>query len=220
MMPFDQLFPLLLQGTWESLYMTFASTFFSYLLGLPLGIALVVTEKDGLMPNRPINAVLNVLVNILRSAPFLILIMALTDVTRAVMGTSLGSSAIVFPLVIAAFPYVGRLVEGSIREVEGGIVEAMKSMGARPMQIILKAYLPEAMPSLIIGAALATTTILGYSAMAGIVGGGGLGAIAINYGYYKYQYEMMYICLALLILLVQIIQKIGNLIARKVDKRR
>jgi len=220
MMPFDQLFPLLLQGTWESLYMTFASTFFSYLLGLPLGIALVVTEKDGLMPNRPINAVLNVLVNILRSAPFLILIMALTDVTRAVMGTSLGSSAIVFPLVIAAFPYVGRLVEGSIREVEGGIVEAMKSMGARPMQIILKAYLPEAMPSLIIGAALATTTILGYSAMAGIVGGGGLGAIAINYGYYKYQYEMMYICLALLILLVQVIQKIGNLIARKVDKRR
>ncbi|MBE5781380.1 MAG: ABC transporter permease [Clostridiales bacterium] len=219
-MPFDQLFPLLLQGTWESLYMTFASTFFSYLLGLPLGIALVVTEKDGLMPNRPINAVLNVLVNILRSAPFLILIMALTDVTRAVMGTSLGSSAIVFPLVIAAFPYVGRLVEGSIREVEGGIVEAMKSMGARPMQIILKAYLPEAMPSLIIGAALATTTILGYSAMAGIVGGGGLGAIAINYGYYKYQYEMMYICLALLILLVQVIQKIGNLIARKVDKRR
>jgi len=179
-----------------------------------------VTEKDGLMPNRPINAVLNVLVNILRSAPFLILIMALTDVTRAVMGTSLGSSAIVFPLVIAAFPYVGRLVEGSIREVEGGIVEAMKSMGARPMQIILKAYLPEAMPSLIIGAALATTTILGYSAMAGIVGGGGLGAIAINYGYYKYQYEMMYICLALLILLVQVIQKIGNLIARKVDKRR
>jgi len=200
--------------------MTFASTFFSYLLGLPLGIALVVTEKDGLMPNRPINAVLNVLVNILRSAPFLILIMALTDVTRAVMGTSLGSSAIVFPLVIAAFPYVGRLVEGSIREVEGGIVEAMKSMGARPMQIILKAYLPEAMPSLINGAALATTTILGYSAMAGIVGGGGLGAIAINYGYYKYQYEMMYICLALLILLVQVIQKIGNLIARKVDKRR
>ena len=141
-------------------------------------------------------------------------------VTRAVVGTSLGSPAIIFPLVIASFPYVSRLVEGSIREVEGGIVEAMRSMGARPMQIITKALLPEAMPSLIVGAALATTTILGYSAMAGIVGGGGLGAIAINYGYYKYKFGMMYLCLALLILLVQVIQMIGNLIARKVDKRR
>ena len=220
MPPIDQLIPLLLQGTWESLYMTFASTFFAYVLGLPLGIALVVTEKGGLMPNRPLNAFLNGLVNILRSAPFLILIMALTPVTRAVVGTSLGSPAIIFPLVIASFPYVSRLVEGSIREVEGGIVEAMRSMGARPMQIITKALLPEAMPSLIVGAALATTTILGYSAMAGIVGGGGLGAIAINYGYYKYKFGMMYLCLALLILLVQVIQMIGNLIARTVDKRR
>ena len=155
MPPIDQLIPLLLQGTWESLYMTFASTFFAYVLGLPLGIALVVTEKGGLMPNRPLNAFLNGLVNILRSAPFLILIMALTPVTRAVVGTSLGSPAIIFPLVIASFPYVSRLVEGSIREVEGGIVEAMRSMGARPMQIITKALLPEAMPSLIVGAALA-----------------------------------------------------------------
>ncbi|MDL2225215.1 ABC transporter permease [Eubacteriales bacterium OttesenSCG-928-M02] len=218
-MTFDVLLPLLWEETGSTLYMTFASTALSYVLGLPLGILLAVTDKNGLLPNRPINWFFNTAVNILRSAPFLILMIAALPLTRKILGTTLGSTATVIPLVIAAFPYVGRLVESSLKEVDAGMIEAMRSMGARPHQIILKGLLPEALPSLLTGATLATTTILGYGAMAGFIGGGGLGAVAINYGYYRYKYDIMFIALALLIIIVQLIQMAGNAIAHRVDKR-
>ena len=215
----EQLFALLTKETWTTLYMTLFSTLFAYLLGLPLGVLLVVTEKNGLWPNRGIHWLLNVFVNILRSAPFLILMMTVMPITRSIVGIAYGPKATIVALTISAFPYVGRLVESSLKEVDPGVIEAMRSMGARPMQIIRKALLPEALPSLLTGATLATTTILGYSAMAGAIGGGGLGAVAINYGYYRYEYMVMILTLALLILLVQIIQMLGNAWARTVDKR-
>ena len=216
----QEMISIMVDGFFETLYMTFLSTAVAYVIGLPMGILLVTTDKDGLTPNLAVNKVLNVFVNIVRSLPFLILLIAVVPITRAIAGTSIGSTATVIPLVIASAPYIARLIEGSLREVDHGVVEAMLSMGARPMQIILKGMLKEALPSLINGAAIATTTILGYSAMAGIVGGGGLGAIAINYGYYRTETLIMLIAVVVLVLVVQVIQAIGDRIALKIDKRK
>lgn len=219
-MPVGEMLEMIGVGLLETLYMTLASTLFSYVLGLPLGVVLVVTDQGGILPNKPLNSVLNVVVNILRSVPFLILLILVMPITRAITGTTIGSSATVVPLVIAAFPFIARLVESSIKEVDYGVIEAAKSMGARPWDIITKVMLPEAKPSLLVGCAIAVTTILGYSAMAGIVGGGGLGAIAINYGFYKYEALLMIVTVVVLVIVVQIFQEVGTRIANATDKRR
>jgi len=211
---------LLLEGTFETFYMVIVSTLFSYALGLPLGVLLVVSDKDGIHPMPALNRVLGVAINLLRSAPFLILLVALTPVTRAIVGTSLGSTATIVPLVIGSAPFIARMVESSLKEVDGGVIEAAQSMGASPIQIILRVLLPEAKPSLMVGPALAITTILGYSAMAGFVGGGGLGTIAVNYGVHRYQTDVMLVTLALLVIIVQVFQEVGMRIAARIDKRR
>ncbi|MDF2614001.1 MAG: metI [Clostridia bacterium] len=211
---------MIVKGVFETLYMTLLSTLLAYVIGLPLGIILVITEKGGILPETRVNKVLNVIVNLARSIPFLILLIAVLPLTRIITGTTIGSTATVVPLVIAAAPFIARLVESSIKEIDKGVIEASLSMGASPMQIIYKVMIPEAIPSLIVGAAIATTTILGYSAMAGIVGGGGLGTIAINYGYYRYEKGIMIVTVILLIIIVQILQEIGMKIAAKKDKRK
>ena len=211
---------LIVQGTFETLYMTLASTLLAYLIGLPMGVLLVTSDSEGIVPMRLLNQVLNIVVNITRSIPFLILLIAVIPLTRLITGTTIGSTATIVPLVIAAAPFIARLVESSIKEVDYGIIEASLSMGASPMQVVTKVMIPEAKPSLIIGAAIATTTILGYSAMAGIVGGGGLGDIAIRFGYYRYETGMMVITVVLLVLIVQLFQEVGMKIAQKQDRRK
>ena len=209
----------LLNGIWETLYMTLTSTVMAYVLGIPVGIVLYITDKNGICKNRPVNFILGVIVNVLRSVPFLILLVAILPFTRLVVGTTLGSTAAIVPLVVAAAPFVARMVESSLKEVDGGLIEAAQSMGASPVQIILKVLIPEAKPSLLVGSAIAVTTILGYSAMAGFVGGGGLGAIAINYGYYRYNNKVMLITVLLLVVIVQILQELGMRVATRTDKR-
>ena len=205
---------------WETVYVTVLSTAFAIVLGLPLGVLLVVGEKNGVLPlPKGLMHVLNVVINLLRSVPFLILMIMVFPLTRLIVGTTVGTVASIVPLVIAAFPFVARLVEGSLREVNPNIIEAAQSMGATPMQIICKVMIPESVPSLISNATIAITTILGYSAMSGIIGGGGLGKIAINYGYYRYKFLIMLIAVILLIVLVQIFQSVGTKIAVKSDKR-
>ena len=211
---------LIVQGTFETLYMTLASTLLAYLIGLPMWVLLVTSDSEGIVPMRLLNQVLNIVVNITRSIPFLILLIAVIPLTRLITGTTIGSTATIVPLVIAAAPFIARLVESSIKEVDYGIIEASLSMGASPMQVVTKVMIPEAKPSLIIGAAIATTTILGYSAMAGIVGGGGLGDIAIRFGYYRYETGMMVITVVLLVLIVQLFQEVGMKIAQKQDRRK
>ena len=206
-------------GIYESLYMTLVSTIMSYVIGLPLGLALVATDKEGIYPILWLNKLLGFVVNVLRSIPFLILLIAVMPITRFVAGTTLGSKATIVPLVIAAGPFIARMVESSLKEVDRGVIEAAESMGASPFQIMFKVLSPEAKPSLLIGAAISVTTILGYSAMAGIVGGGGLGAIAMNYGYYRYQKDIMFITVILLVVIVQIMQEVGMKIATASDKR-
>ena len=204
----------------ETFYVTVLATAFAILLGLPLGVLLVAGEKGGVMPlPKPLLKLIDVVINILRSVPFLILMILVIPLTRFLVGTSVGTVASIVPLVIAAFPFVARLVEGSAREVDRGILEASVSMGASTWQIIIKVILPECKPSLINGATVATTTILGYSAMAGIVGAGGLGSIAINYGYYRRVPVTMWVSVIILVLLVQVIQEAGNRIANRTDKR-
>ena len=198
------------EGLLDTIYMTLASTAMAYLLGLPLGLLLVITEKDSILPLPVFNRVLGVIINLLRSIPFLILLVWVMPVTRAIVGTTIGSSATVVPLVIAAAPFIARMVESSIKEVDPGVIEAAQSMGATNAQIVWKVLLPEAKPSLIVGAAISVTTILGYSAMAGFVGGGGLGDIAIRFGYYRYEDEIMLITVIILVLLVQVMQEGGN----------
>lgn len=211
---------MILIGLLETIYMTFLSTFLAYVIGLPLGVLLVTSENNGILPMPKLNQVLNIVVNIVRSVPFLILLIAVIPFTRFVIGTTIGSTATVVPLVIAAAPFIARVVESSIKEVDKGVIEAAVSMGCSPFQIIYKVMIPEAVPSLIIGAAIATTTILGYSAMAGIVGGGGLGDIAIRFGLYRYQNDIMIVTVILLVLVVQVAQEIGMKIAKKQDKRK
>ena len=208
-----QLVKLFGDGILETLYMTLVSTAISYLLGLPIGVLLTTSAPDGISPRPVLYRTLGVVVNILRSVPFLILMVCVLGLTRFLVGTIIGSTAVIPPLVIAAAPYVGRMVEGSLKEVDHGVIEAAQSMGASVL-------LPESTPSLLNGAAIVTTTILSYSAMAGALGGGGLGAIAINYGYHRFQPDMMWIAVVLLVLLVQLIQLIGDRLVVKSDKRR
>lgn len=211
---------LLVVGIFETLYMTLVSTALAYVLGLPLGVILVVTEEGSLLPNKWVNKGLNVIVNITRSIPFIILLIAVLPFTRLVVGTTIGSTATIVPLVLSAAPFIARLVESSVKEIDKGVIEAATSMGATPMQIICKVMLPEAKPALIVGSAIATTTILGYSAMAGFTGGGGLGTIAINYGYYRYDTSTMFVTVVLLVIIVQLLQEIGMKYAKRVDRRK
>lgn len=212
--------PLLPFASWETFYATAGSTLLALVIGLPLGVLLVVGEPDGVRPlPRTVMAALNAIINLLRSVPFLILMMAVIPLSRAIIGTSIGTTASIVPLVAASFPFVSRLVEASLREVDGGVVEAAQSMGATPLQIIVKVLLPESLPSLIANITIALTTVLGYSAMAGIIGGGGLGQIAINYGYYRYNYPVMVVATALLVVLVQVFQTVGTHLAARCDKR-
>ena len=205
---------------WETLYVTVLSTALAILLGLPLGVLLVAGEKDGVLPlPKPVLSVLNVIINLLRSIPFLILMIMVFPLSRLIIGTAVGTTATIVPLVAAAFPFVARLVESSLREVDPNIIEAAQSMGATPMQIICKVMIPESVPSLIQNVTISLTTILGYSAMSGIIGGGGLGKVAIDYGYYRYKYLVMFAAVILLILLVQLFQTVGTKLAVKCDKR-
>lgn len=218
---FDQvIIDMIIKGFWDSIYMTFMSTLFAYLLGLPLGIILVVTDKDGIRPIPWLNAILGFIINILRSVPFLILLITIMPFTRWVVGTSIGANATVVPLVVAAAPFIARVVESSLKEVDKGVIEAAQSMGTSTFQLIYKVLIPEAGPSLIVGAALAVTTILSYSALAGFVGGGGLGDIAIRYGYSRYQADIMLFTVALLVVIVQVLQEVGMKLAKISDRRK
>ena len=218
-MTISQILPLVPQALWESVYMTVLSTLSAYIIGMPLGLVLVVTGKDGIHPMRTLNLALGAVVNFLRSVPFILLLFFLNPFTRWVVGTTVGSPATIVPLVISAFPFVARMVESSAKEVDRGVIEASQSMGASNWQIVTKVILPEARPSLINGAALSATTILGYSAMASINGGGGLGAIAINYGHYRQNYAVMFAMIVVLVLLVQVLQEFGTRGARLSDRR-
>ena len=205
---------------WETFYVTVIATLFAIIIGLPLGVLLVVGEKGGVLPlPKSLMRVLNVIVNLLRSIPFLILMIIVFPLTRLIVGTTVGTVASIVPLVIAAFPFVARLAESSLRELDPNIIEAAQSMGASPFQIITRVMIPESVPSLLTNATTAITTILGYTAMSGIIGGGGLGKIAINYGYYRYKYLIMIVAVILLMLLVQLFQTVGTKVAAKSDKR-
>lgn len=211
---------MILAGIGETLYMTLASTILGYVFGMPLGIALAVTDKTGIRPNAVVYKILDVVSNIIRSIPFLILLIVLIPFTRLVVGKSYGSTATIVPLVVAATPFIGRMVESSLKEVDGGVIEAAQSMGAGTFTIIFRVLLVEARTSILVGATIAIGTILGYSAMAGTVGGGGLGDIAIRYGYHRYQVDIMVVTVILLIVLVQIFQTIGMHISNKIDRRK
>ena len=212
--------PLRPEALWETCYITVLSTALSLVIGLPLGVLLVAGEKGGVLPLPAwLMRILNLIINLLRSIPFLILMIMVLPVSRAIIGTAVGTTATVVPLVAAAFPFVARLVESSLRELDGNIIEAAQSMGATPFQIIVKVMIPESVPSLIQNVTIALTTILGYSAMSGIIGGGGLGKIAIDYGYYRYKYLVMFVAVIILILLVQLFQSLGTYLARRCDKR-
>ena len=215
----DKMLQLVGVGILETFYMTLSATALAYLIGLPLGLVLVISDPAGIHPMPKLNKVLGAIINFLRAAPFLILLMLLFPFTRLLIGTTIGASAMVPPLFIAAFPFVARMVESSVKEVDAGVVEAAQSMGASTLQIVCKVLLPEAKPSLLLGATIAITTILGYSAMAGIVGGGGLGAIAINYGYYRKEYDILAVMVVFLSLIVLVFQTLGEKISRRVDKR-
>ena len=210
---------MIVKNIFITLYMTLGSTLVAYLLGLPMGIALVTTAKDGLRPNRIGYKILDVFVNIVRSVPFLILLILVMPFTRLIVGKTYGPTATIVPLVLAAAPFIARMVESSLLEVDKGVIEAAQSMGASLWTIIFKVLLGEARTSLIVGATISLGTILGYSAMAGIVGGGGLGDIAIQYGYYRYQADIMWVTVILLVLLVQLMQFIGTKLSKKLDKR-
>lgn len=216
---FDAYGLLLAQGTWDTIVMTGVSTLFAYVIGVPLGVALIVTGPNGLKPHRVLNAVLGWIVNIGRSIPFIILLVALIPFTRWIVGTSLGVPGAIVPLVVASAPFVGRMVEQSLAEVDGGLVEAAQSFGASIWQIVTKVFLKESLPSLIRGVSITFITLFGYSAMAGTVGAGGLGDIAIRYGYQRYQDDVMIAAVILCIVLVQVFQSAGDIAARKVDKR-
>lgn len=206
-------------GILETLYMTLFSTLLAYVLGLPIGILLNISGKNGLKPMKAVNTILGAIVNVVRSVPFIILLITVLPFTQWLLGTTLGASATVVPLVICAAPFIGRMVEGSLSEVPAGVIEAARAMGTSTFKIIFKTLIPEAMPSLINGATITVTTILGYTAMAGYVGGGGLGAIAINYGYYRYNTPVMLVTVALMVIIVQLFQMTGSFIGRKIDKR-
>ncbi len=219
-MSFDaQTVQMLAVGTLETLYMIFVSAVTAYVIGLPLGVILVVTDKDGIRPMPVVNQVLGFIINILRSIPFIILLIMILPITRAIVGTTIGVNATVVPLVASAAPYIARMIESALKEVDAGVIEAAKSMGASTWQIIYKVLLPESVPVNLMGAAITVTTILGYTAMTGFTGGGGLGGIAVNYGYYRYETAIMLVSVVLLVVIVQIIQAAGVKLSRKCDKR-
>ncbi len=210
---------MIFEGILETLYMTIASTMLAYLFGLPLGVLLIVSDKNGIKPMPTLNAIISFIVNIFRSIPFLILLVAIIPFTRLVVGTMLGSTAAIVPLTVAAAPFVARMVETSLKEVDAGVVEAAESMGASTWQIISKVLLPEAKPSLITNATVTVITVLGYSAMAGFTGGGGLGDIATRYGLYKFDTATMWLVVLVIVVIVQILQEIGLRIAKVTDNR-
>jgi len=217
---FMNVLPTIPQESWETFYSTVLSTLFALALGLPLGVLLVIGERDGVLPLPAwLMRLLNALINLLRSVPFLILMIIVMPLARFIVGTAIGTKAAIPALVIASFPFVSRLVETSLREVDGGVIEAAQSMGATPFQIVAKVMLPEALPGLIANTTIAATTILGYGAMAGIIGGGGLGKVAINYGYYRYNWVLEIFATALLVILVQLFQSFGTRLALRSDKR-
>lgn len=207
------------RGIFETVYMTVVSAVLSYVIGLPLGVILNVTDKSGLHPLPALNKTLNFIVNVLRSIPFIILMVAFLPVAKLITGTSMGNPAMIVTLVIAAAPYVARMAESSLKEIDKGVIEAAKSMGASNFKIILKVMLPEAKPSLITGSVISAVTIIGYTAMASTIGGGGLGQIAIVYGYQRFANDVIWVCVVLLVIIVQIIQETGTFIAKKTDKR-
>ncbi len=208
------------QALWDTVYVTFLATFFAIVIGLPLGMLLVAGDAKGIRPMpKPLMKFLNIVINLLRSVPFLILIVMVIPLTRLIIGTSVGTVASIVPLVVAAFPFVARLVESSLREVNPNIIETAQSMGATPMQIMLHVLLPESVPSLINNFTLAITTIMGYTAMSGAIGGGGLGKIAITVGYQRYKYAVLYLAVIVLVILTQILQSFGTWLSRKCDKR-
>lgn len=207
-------------AVWETVYTTVISTFFAYLIGLPLGVLLVAGERDGILPlPSPLMAAMNVVVNILRSIPFLILMVMVIPLSRLILNTSIGTEAVIIPLIVAAFPFVARLVEASLREVDKGVVEAAQSMGCSPFQIIVKVMIPESRPSLIAGFTTAFITILSYGAMSGAIGGGGLGNAALNRGYQRRETLILYGAVILLVILVQIFQSVGTKLALLLDRR-
>ena len=210
-------FPL---GLWETIYVTVLATLFAIVIGLPLGILLVTGDEKGIRPlPKPLMKVVNVVINFLRSVPFIILMVMVIPLTRAIIGTSIGSVASIVPLVVAAFPFVARLVESSLRELDPNIIEMAQSMGSSTMQIVFRVMLPESVPSLVTNFTLAITTILGYTAMSGAMGGGGLGKIAINYGYSRYKYAVLYLAVLVLVIVVQVFQSVGTRLAARLDKR-
>lgn len=216
----EQIREMILNGILETLYMTVVSTLFGYVFGLPMGVLLCISDKDGLKPHPVLYKILDFIANIVRSVPFLILLILLIPFTRFLLGKSYGSTATIVPLTVAAIPFIARMVESSLKEVDNGVVEAARAMGAGTMRIILRVLLVEARTSLITGATIAIGTILGYSAMAGAVGGGGLGDIAVRYGYYRYQTDIMIVTVILLIVIVQIFQSVGMLITNRLDRRK
>ena len=218
-MELNEIFKLLFEGLGQTLYMTIFATLFSYLIGVPLGVILTITSKNGITPCRWLNVILNALVNIFRSIPFLILLVFVMPFTKLIIGTRIGTTASIVPLVIAAIPFVARMIESSLNEVNKGVIEASEAMGTSKFKIIYKVLLPEAMPSLLVGFAISITTILGYSAMAGFVGGGGLGDIAYQFGYVRNETELMWFTIILLVIIVQVFQEVGMLLAKKLDHR-
>lgn len=215
----DQLIQMLTQGVWDTLYVTVVSTLLAYVIGIPLGVLLYGTTSGSLFPNKAVNSVVGVVVNVLRSIPFIILLILTQPVAKAMVGSKLGNQAFIVYLVIAAAPFVARMIESSLREVDSGVIEAAQSMGSNNFQIICKVLIPEAKPSLLVGSAIAITTILGYTPMTYLVGGGGLGQLAIQYGIYRSNATMMYAASLLIILLVQIMQEVLSAVAKKSDKR-
>lgn len=215
----DNLLSLLLPAIWETLYMVAFSTVFSILLGFPLGILLVITERNGIWEKPLLNSILNVIINISRSIPFIILMILIFPLSKLIVGTTIGTTATIVPLAISAAPFVARTIESSLKEVNKGVIEAVSAMGASTFQIIYKVLIPEAMPSLVLGITLTIINLIGYSAMAGAIGGGGLGDLAIRYGLYRFETEIMISSVIVIIILVQAIQTIGNIIAAKIDKR-
>ena len=207
-------------GIWETIYMTLLSSIIAYAIGLPIGLFLTATDEDGIFPIIWLNKIVGFVVNFLRSIPFIILMVAMLPVAKSIVGTSVGNKAMIVVLIIAAVPYIARIVESAAKEVDKGVLEAAKSMGATNLQIILKIILPEAKPSLIVGAVISTVTILGYSAMAGTIGGTGLGQIAITYGYQRYQDQIIWICVLFMVIIVQVIQEFGMWLSRTLDKRK
>jgi len=219
-MIFKDMMTMLAEGTRDTLYMVLISTLLGYVVGLPLGILLTISDVDGISPNKVLYKILDIIINITRSIPFLILLILIMPFTKLVVGKSYGTTATIVPLTIAAAPLIARMVESSLKEVDKGVIEAAFSMGAGGFTIIWKVMVTEARTSLLVGVTIALGTILGYSAMAGVIGGGGLGDIAIRYGYYRYETGVMIVTVAVLVVLMQVLQWAGMLISKKIDRRR